>query len=680
MSSPLRVMAAALDEAALEALAPKGLVRRAGADVAAGKARVLAETAEIAEVSVDGETVRVSAAGPRQAGCTCPAPGVCRHRLGAFILLRDSAGASSPATASADPPSVDWSVLATRFTAERLARFAGKAAWRSVLAATDQARTAEVVPLADKLQVRLGPGDEPVVFLADGELDSALTKAPEKTRKAHVALAALAVRYALGLPDLEAAPASPEAAASPPAQGFSAESLANVRDLLGRVHRAGLAFAPLALEGELRRQAVAGRVEALPRLAGLLRAMAGSLAAIRRREADADPDGLLALAAETAALVAALEHATPDTRQALAGVVRQDYAPLGEVSLYGLGARAWETASGAHGLTAYFHDPVGDRQFRLTQARPDRTDFSFTAERAIDGAMVWGSSIRSLSAGAVDLSDALASASGRLSTAQATRARTSAWMPNREAIRDWPCAAEDWTVLEDRLRNAFSPALTAPRIDDIPVVLLHARFASLRFDELTQSLIWPLADRAGRWVGLSLAYEGVERSRIETLERLVQAEPFFWAVLAMAEPVADRIELRPYALWGKNQRLLDFPQPDGAWKARTKATDLLGRLKVLGGGRFDGPAGFVPSLSATDRVIDDAWSFLMRRAELGRSDATDAATAEALAERLDRVGLAPLARQFRRAAQAAFTDDAALAIAWSITSTRRSRLRLAWMV
>ena len=677
MISPLRTMAGALEDTALEALAPKGLIRRAAADVAANKARILAETQDAAEVEIDGETVRMSTAGPRHAACTCPAPGVCRHRLGAFILLRDSSGATSATTGADNTLSVDWSVLAAGFTAERLARFAGKAGWRAALAALDKAQAAEVVPLAGTLQVRLGLGEEPVIFLADADLESALTKAPEKIRKTHVALAALAVRHALGLPALEVVPPSPAPPDSPVAS-INAESLAAVRDLLGRLYRAGLAFAPVALEGELRRQAVAGRVEALPRLAGLLRAMAGGVAAIRRREIDADPERLLTLIAETAALIVALEHATPETRNALAGVARQDYVPLGAVSLYGIGARAWETASGAHGLTAYFHQPAGGRQFRLTQARPDRADFSFTAEGAFDGTPVWGSSIRSLSAGAVDLSNALASTSGRLSTAQATRAKTSAWLPSLEAIRDWSCAAEDWTVLEERLRSAFSPALAAPRIDDTPVILLHSRFAPLRFDELTQSLIWPLADRAGRWIGLTLAYQGVERARIETLERLAKSEPF-WAVLALAEPVADRIELRPYALWGKTQRLLDFPPLNDRRKPVAGALNLMDRLKRLRASKQEGPGGFVPALCATDHAIEDAWSFLMRRAELGRAQSADIGMAEALAERFDRIGLSPLARQFQRIAQGDPMNDAALAAAWAIVSTRRSRMSLPWM-
>ncbi len=278
----------------------------------------------------------------------------------------------------------------------------------------------------------------------------------------------------------------------------------------------------------------------------------------------------------------------------------------------------------------------------------------------------------------MDLSGALASTSGRLSTAQATTARTSTWIPNREAIRDWSCAAEDWSVLEERLRATFSPALTAPRIDDTPVILLQSRFAPLRFDELTQSLIWPLADRAGRWVGLTLAYDGVERDRIATLERLVEAEPF-WAVLAVAQPVADRVELRPYALWGKTQRLLDFPPPNERPRPASAASGLLEQLKKLRGGPRDGPVGFIPALSATDRAIDDAWSFLLRRAELGRVVSEETATAGALVERLDRAGLSPLARQFRRIALAVSPDEAALAAAWSLVTARRARLRLPWM-
>ncbi|NBU29024.1 MAG: hypothetical protein EBS42_12665, partial [Caulobacteraceae bacterium] len=447
---------------------------------------------------------------------------------------------------------------------------------------------------------------------------------------------------------------------------------------------AALAFAPLSLEDETRRLAVAGRVDALPRLSGLLRAIAGGIAALRRREAGADPETLLARLGEAYALSLALENLQdPDTLNLVMGVVRQRYDPIGRRTLFGLGARLWETDGGAHGVTAYFHDPEHDRDFRLSQARADRSDVTFTAEEAFRRP-IWGAPMSHLAVSEVALRDGAASASGRLSTGQATTATTGAWTPRPEGIRNWRCAADDWQALETRLQGTFAPGLARPRIEDTAVILVQTRTAPLRFDDLTQSLIWPVADSQGRWIGLTLPYEGIERARIEALERQAQATRF-WAILAIAQPVEDRFELHPYGLWADRLVMLDFDREDRRRRsaAITPAAGLglIERLKGLGGRKAGDNLAFRTGGSPTSRALDEAWALLLRRAELGQgqSDATFASQAQALADRLNSVGLTFPGRQFHALPEAPSPEEACLAAAWAITLTRRSRTTLPWM-
>jgi hypothetical protein len=677
--SALRAMAAALDDAALEGLAPRGLVRRALADVAAGRAAVISESEAAAELAVDGETVRLTSAGPGTGGCSCPAPGVCRHRLAGLILLRVPAEAAEPqAEAAPEAESVDWAAVVAAFTPERLARYAGKAGWAEALAEPETLAAAEVRRERGALHVRLG-AEAPVVFLATGGLEAALTQAPQRRRKAHVARAALAARHALGI--IEALPAeAPEAAdARPAALMADARTLAAVRDLVVRMYRAALAFAPVGLEEEARRLALTGRVEALPRLSAALRRLAGQMGALRRREAEADPEALLAGMAEVFALAVALDAAPvgPEARL-LAGVARQDYEPAGDLVVYGLGAQQWSTPGGAHGVTAYFHEPATGRTLSLSQARPDCKDPTFTPHQAFRHHPLLGSTLEKLCAARVDVADALVSATGRLSSSQKVRARATPWRPDRAAIRGWPCVAADWLELETYLAARESGRLAGPPSVETPVVLEFTRYAPLRFDELTQTLIWPVADRQDRWIGLTLPYEGHWRGRIESLERLAQKR-LFWAILALAQREGDRIELRPYALWGERQFLLDFnpeSRPDGML-----SRGLIDRLRAQLGATRSGPAGFAPTTTATDRLADRAWTTLVRRAEAGRSGSAEAFASKArdLAREFDAAGLAPLARPFAALDRSPQGEAACLRAAWAVLSLKSARVRLAWM-
>lgn len=674
--TPLRRMAAALGDAALEALASKGLVRRAAADEASGKVAIVSETTTSAELTADGETVRIDAAGPERSGCTCPAAGLCRHRLAALIHLR-GATIEEPAVATeAAPAETDWAAALVRITADDVVAFAGRTAAKEAFAAADRA-VAALEPRGGDLTVRLAAQD-PVLFRAAGGLDTAVTKAPAQRRKAAIATAYLAARQALGLPAL-----APPAELDPGAPAaLDLTGLEDVRAFLRRLYAVGLAFTPAALEREAMRLALAGRVETLPRLSALLRRLASGLAALRRRDADADSDDLLAIAAETYALTIALE-AAPDeqARLALAGAPRQEYAPVGTLELIGLGAQQWEAASGAHGVTAHFFAPPGGRAYSASLARGNRLDPTFHPGEAFHTTPLWGLPLARTCQAQLTLTGALASPSGRLSSSASTTARARSWAPDRKAVRGWPIAFEDWAALETHLQTALSPRLSTAPGAQSPVVLLAATHAQARFDELTQTLTWPVRDAQGRWIGLTLQFEGPERQRISVLERLIARERF-WGVVCLAEEDAGRIALSPFALWGGKAWLLDgeMRRPDQSL-AEERGT-LLGRLRqaALGTG---GPERLAAGAGPTDTLIADAWAVLLKRAELGRAgdDEALARSAADAAGRLEAGGLAALAGPFKSLAAAAPGDAAgqALKCAYALATARRARARLLWM-
>jgi hypothetical protein len=660
-------MAHRLDDAALEALASRGLLRRAAAD--AGRVQIEREDERSADLVLDGETIRLDVKGLAASTCTCPAPGLCRHRLAAAIHLRG-------ATAMAGAKRTDWTAVFSAIGIEEMARFAGKSAWRDALAARSDVLV-EIKPEDASLTVRLGTA-EPVVFLATGGLDAAITKAPAKHRKSRIVAAALAARRAFGLPP----PAiETNADADLPARAPDRHVLQEIRDFLCRVYGTGLAIVPMALEEEARRLALAGRVEAMPRLSGLLRSLASGIGALRRREADADGEALLTLAAEAHALCVALDAAPSEQLGAgLAGQARQDYAAAGDLALVGLGARLWETASGAHGVTTHLFDPEGGRAYTASLARPDRIDPLFDPASAFRQTAIWGTTMTELCAGWAHLAGAQASPSGRLSMVASVAARVEPWTPAREAVAGWSCAFDDWTALAASLQSAFTPRLAAGPPPEVPVVLIFSRHAQAQFDEIGQSLVWPLADARRRWIGLTLRHEGPERDRIVALERRV-ASGRFWAVLAVAAPDAGRIELRPYALWGETQHLLDFgtaPRDAG-----TASPSILDRLRRLGRRPADGPARSVTPAPETTALLKEAWTLLLRRAETGGMQSLDRFSRDArtLAGRLDIAGFATLAHSYRGLATAnpEALPGLSLRVAYMVSTLQRVRAHLLWM-
>jgi hypothetical protein len=125
--------------------------------------------------------------------------------------------------------------------------------------------------------------------------------------------------------------------------------------------------------------------------------------------------------------------------------------------------------------------------------------------------------------------------------------------------------------------------------------------------------------RAGRWIGLTLPFEGVDRDRIAVLEGLT-ARKRCWAVLTTAEVSQGGIELRPYALLGQGLHLSDFqPMPDLYAKPAGDLAKMLQRLKAGVGLPTSGPQRRTGRRAYSDRLIDGGWDLLLRRAESGRS-------------------------------------------------------------
>jgi uncharacterized Zn finger protein len=165
----LAAVLAAFDEGALTLLSNKGTVRRAARDVEEGKVTLIEADGDRAVVAADGETVRVDSAGPAKATCTCPAPGVCRHRIAAVLLLR--AGVA-PAEAAEDLRAALLAEVAA-IPEEALRRFAGRAGWRAALELAEAGGEVDVDGTA--LRIRLAGGEE-VRYLRGLGLDGMVSK------------------------------------------------------------------------------------------------------------------------------------------------------------------------------------------------------------------------------------------------------------------------------------------------------------------------------------------------------------------------------------------------------------------------------------------------------------------------------------------------------------------------
>lgn len=705
----------AFDEAALVTLANAGLYRRAVRDLAEGKAVLVELGPAEAVVEADGQRVEIDARGPQAARCACKAPGICRHRLVAVLLLQqqgDALGDAGGETASNDgaaagadeaagldeaakpdaaaeaavaaPPVValDPVALLGEIRPAAIERWTGKAAWRA--AREIAAQPATVAVEAQAIVVRFDDA-EPVRILRGQGLDGIVSKASAGRRKPLHAAALIAARrhFGLALPDQagrEAAPAAESAApldAAPPDPAF----LAQVAAALDECAAFAFNLAPLPLEERLFTLSVSSRADALPRLGRLMRTLAAQLRLKRRRAFTYDPDMALETLATAHALVQALGRVDaagdPARRLLLHGTHRQTYPPSEPVLLVGCGAEQWRTEAGARGVTGIFHDAAGDRWLTYAHARGPGQDPLFDPRGAFDGAAIWtGATLRDLVQARFRLEGVGISIDGRLSNPQGARATVIA--DAARSTGDWASRLDDWDALERRLAERFGFGLARRTAPDF-VLLAPQRFARPFFDDLAQTLIWPIEDVAGRWLGLALPHEEGPDRAIARIEQLAQ-RGWHGQLVARVSQAGARIALAPVALDDDGRWInLSVDREAGRPSQPLRWSELWVRLDPM---RRGAGGSFRPAPSgATEAALASSWQQLIDLGECGPARARPAllSTVAGLAEQCDRLGQPTVARRLAAVAQDPPAHFLGAAYAVSLARSQRIALpRLFW--
>lgn len=652
----------AFDDKALATLANPGLLRRAQRDLADGKVVLEASEGGNARLAVDGQAVEIGAAGPAKGRCDCSAAGVCRHLLGAVLLLRESAveEVEGEIASVADPLEIIAAI-----PLEEARKFTGRPGWRAALELLETA--GEVEPGGTSVAVRFDELDEPVLILRGQGMAEIVSGASKAQKKAYHAAALLAARRHFGL-SLESADAE-EQAAAPTTSAPDPQFLARVQRALVDCAALGFNLAPLPLEESLFALSVSSRADALPRLASLLRSIAAQMRLRRQRSFSFDAGLMLELMATAHALSRAVAKADPaDPHFAtLAGQVRREYQPLGDVELVGCGAEIWRTKGGARGVTVHLLDEGSGRFHAISLARGAGQEPLFDPRNAFYQQAVWQAGpLAELAHARIALTGAGVAADGRLSAGQDVRAR----LVDKAALPSAAHGHADWEAMRAALAGGFALGLAAT--GQPQMVLLHPTdTARPSFDELAQRLIWPLRDAEGRWLAVMLDHDVRGSTAIENLQ-MALGRGWRGTVLAKATLAGESVELAPVSLLGDGEPA-DLTVPPQHW-ARNKDRDLrswLLRLRPDPGRNLQ----FIQP-SASSRAIADAWRNLLDRLEAGPQLASLLEGKRAAhAARLGDYGMTRLAELISIAQD----GEALLAAGYALLVARQQRLGLSYL-
>jgi hypothetical protein len=530
------------DDASWEALASRGLVRRARKDLERLKVQIVDGGGESLQINVPPYVVLMPSSGPARATCSCPAPGVCQHILvaGLFLQGRHSSDSQQKEAVTEDSMRREASLL----TPEGLKSWAGTTDYRKGVALFEKNSLPPVIEYSETVVIRLMPSSIEVRFVPTGGLEGLIL--PKLHGKRAGVAAVMAWRKSLGLevPMVAAQQALVELSGTPRTKK---EILDSACAVLEDAVAVGLSHPSQVMAERLITLAVSAQSAQLPRVALALRTVADDVRSLLRREARADEDRLLMLIARLYALMDAIRTGGDQHKMELAGSSRGQYVEVPELNLAGVGAYTWQTGSGYVGLTVLFWSNQNKEFLSWSYARPEiqRVD----ARQRFYGEGPWEGtqSPQQVAASTLKIRNGRRSINGRLSSSSKTTALVLGTTAPDELDFD-DRVFHFWTGLRGYVASKQPLGLREPNPLDMVVVLQPTRFGARSFDSVSQTFTWEVYDRVNQLLTLSLPFRDWNQQSIRTLEELSPSDGSHWRFVVKLAYQDDELLVEPISI------------------------------------------------------------------------------------------------------------------------------------
>ncbi len=641
----LRSLVSSLDESALEALASKGLVRRAQKDLDRGvSVRVEREENDVVYCKVEQFDIAIPEAGPAKAKCSCPSAGICQHILAAVLFLQREA----PTSAEVAGRSAEQDLLS--FTRDQLEAWAGKATFRAALQLASQS-PAEVSSERG-LVIRFPSINAQCHYAPRAGLDGIIVSGGAKNQKRIAVAAVIAFQKLKGVAWEDPAHAAATLEESAGAPRSRSEVLDIALQLFTEMFESGLAHVSSSTQQRLATLAVSALGVNLPRLALALRGLSDECALAIARDASSDLGRMLTRMAQACALCTALRQGGAEPRPDLVGWRRTRYEDLGNLDLIGVSAWPWRTASGYTGLTLLFWDSAGKRWNSWTESRPSHQQEGFdpVARYRQPGPWEGAESPHQLARSSFRLMNARRNPANRLSGSGKSRVLVTG---RSNLVEHGPPIVADWTQLSRALDSQVTIGLTEANPLDAIFAVNPASWGQRAFEPVTQMFSWWLLDSDGRTVAIEIGFDAFSEPSIRYLESVsvdsLQGAVVIGRVQRSPGRTSAGLSLRPYSLHLRDGEVVHLcldavTLPASAHKpiAATSEED-----ESLEGEEEDGRTATLSP--AMNRLFDEVDEILLIVAEAGVAGLNPLRIERIsqMAARTERVGLRGLASALR---------------------------------
>lgn len=561
LETKLRTLAAGLNDSAMEALASKGLLRRAQKDMERDVAiQITREDASAVYFKVDQFEIVMPESGPAKAKCSCPAAGVCQHILETVLYLkREGPVEEGRAEGPNNAEKSEQELLA--FTGEQLEAWAGKANFRAALELAAKSN-AEIT--SDRgITVHFTAINSRCHYPPGGGLDGMIVSGNAKDERRIAVAAVIAFQKSKGVGwNLPTRTTAPEDVSGAPRT--RSEVIESAEALFAEMLENGLARISPAAQQRLATLAVSATGVNLPRLALMLRGLSNDCALVIARDAQSDLSRLLGRMAHAYALCNALQKAEISARPDLVGWNRTHYDEVGHLDLIGVAAWPWRTASGYSGLTLLLWDTVAKRWNSWTESRPLhlQKDFQPVARYTQPGPWEGAESPRQLARSSFRLMNARRNPVNRLSASGKSRVLVTGTTNIRT---DGLPIIQTWDQLVRSLQSQVAVGLRENNPLDPIFAVKPATWAQRGYDPVTQVFGWLLLDSQQHPLTLNISFDQFAEPAMKFLETISADSLHDAVIIGRIQQTPRGLSLHPFSVHRENHDVvhlyLDMTKP-----------------------------------------------------------------------------------------------------------------------
>lgn len=518
------------DEATLESLSSKGLVRRAKRDLEIGAAQVLNRDANSANVETDNQQVQITDQGPTAATCTCPATGICRHILLSVLLLRATEMPSPSENNKSSSTQLSAKDEIIQLPELDLIKFAGTD-WQHAFTLAINHDPIQIDEQGLNCYISLPDSPVTITFIAGQGLKGAVFKGPKTRSRVLITLCAILIKQQAGILIEKGSIES-----STQDKTLSSTLLEKIEKVVENAVIAVLSGAPEITADKLFDLAISARVQSAPRLTALLRKLAKQATWATTRHIEFIATEYLTNCAKTYALIQALKKTPQDPL--LTGSLKRNYVASDSIELWLLGVAKWRTASGARGVTTYGFSPQNKQWYLTTTARGAGMDLTFKPSTAYH-ATLWNVGVlKDIIGYSLHLPAPKISQDNQIAQTLAEKPKRQKTLITLDQLNQGDAIIEDWAELKTNLSERIGAGLRRQSIPQ-PALITPAQFEPMSFDNIEQVYQWGMIDQNGEKI-----YLQIPADEPELAENLRVKQKKIKALLITAEPDQSTVQFR----------------------------------------------------------------------------------------------------------------------------------------